>query len=431
VFNKLRSGYLRGVRVLLVLAVALVLAPAAAAGELVDAAVEALREDPVYVHPDAERKISAAEADLIADEIASEGAGPLYIAVLPQRARSEAGGDANGVLRAIRDALGVRATYAVVVGDTLRAGSDLLPSGAAGAAAREALDEHGEEGVAATLLDFVARVGDERSGGDSDGGGFGIPNALLIAAGVGGAALLVARRRRRSRQRAAELAQVKGEAEADLLALADDIRALDLDVEMPDADSRAKEDYARALEAYEEADRRLDRARSPEELEPVSQALEEGRYAMASAKARLEGREPPERRPPCFFDPRHGPSVEDVEWTPPGGEPRQVPVCAADAARIADGLEPASREVLVGGSRVPYWAAGPAYAPYAGGFFGSFGGLLPGLLLGSMLSGPTFGGSDGGDRDGGFGDFGDLGGGGDFGGGGGDFGGGDFGGGGD
>ena len=33
----------------------------------------------------------------------------------------------------------------------------------------------------------------------------------------------------------------------------------------------------------------------------------------------LDGRKPPERRPPCFFDPRHGPSSRDVEWAPPGG----------------------------------------------------------------------------------------------------------------
>ena len=104
-----------------------------------------------------------------------------------------------------------------------------------------------------------------------------------------------------------------------------------------------------------------------------------------------------------------------MDWAPPGGEPRPVPVCAADAARIHDGLEPESREVLVGGERRPYWAAGPAYAPYAGGFFGAFGGLLPGLLLGSMLSGPMFGGGGQDDAGGGFGD---LGGGGDFGGGG-------------
>ena len=150
---------------------------------------------------------------------------------------------------------------------------------------------------------------------------------------------------------------------------------------------------------------------------------------MASAEARLDGRAPPERRPACFFDPRHGPSVRDVEWAPPGGQAREVPACAACATRIEDGEEPESRQVLVGGRATPYWAAGPMYGGYFGGFF-------PGLLLGELFGGfggfgwgapyggdAGFGdGNDGGDFDGG-GDFGDFGGG-DFGGG--DGGGGDF-----
>jgi hypothetical protein len=199
---------------------------------------------------------------------------------------------------------------------------------------------------------------------------------------------------------------------------------------MPGADPRAKEDYASALDAYARARAALDRARTPEELAAVSGALEEGRFAMASARARLEGREPPEHRAPCFFDPRHGPSARDVLWAPPGGEPQPVPACAADASRIEQGLDPETREVTVGGSRVPYWQASPAFAPYGAGFFGGFG-IVPAFLVGSML-GSGFGfpagdpGGDGdfaGDGDFGGGDFGDFGGG-DFGGGGGDFGGG-------
>ena len=155
---------------------------------------------------------------------------------------------------------------------------------------------------------------------------------------------------------------------------------------------------------------------------------------MASARARLAGHEPPERTPPCFFDPRHGPSAREVELLPPWGEPRPVPACEADAQRVERGEDPDPREVTVGGRQVPYWNAGPAYAPYMGGFFG--GGLLPGIFLGSLLGG---GGMFGGGSYGGWGagdsggTFSDSGGGGDFGGGdfgGGGFGGGDFGGGG-
>jgi hypothetical protein len=281
----------------------------------------------------------------------------------------------------------------------------------------------------------VAGVASARGGGraaqDDDGGGssrWGL--AIVAAVAAAGGALVLRRRRRRE---SAEFHEVREAAEEDLVALGDDVRALDLDVDMPGVDPRAREDYGRALAAHERASGAFRRARRPSDLEEVSVALEEGRYAMTAAQARLEGREPPERRPPCFFDPRHGPSVRDVEWTPPGGEPRPVPACAADAIRIEEGEEPAMREVLVGGRRTPYWNAGPAYAPWAGGFFGgAAGALLPALFVGSMLGSgfgwgaPVVEGGDGfddvggGDFDTGGGDFG----GGDFGGG--DFGGGDF-----
>ena len=184
----------------------------------------------------------------------------------------------------------------------------------------------------------------------------------------------------------ADFADVRRAAQEDVLSLADDIRALDLDIEMPDASPEAKDDYATALDQYQRATTALDRARRPAELEAVSEAVAEGRFAIASAKARLEGRPPPERRPPCFFDPRHGASVREVEWAPPGGTSRPVPACAADAIRIEEGQEPLAREVVVHGERRPYWDAPPHFAPWAGGFFAASGAtLLPALLFGSLL----------------------------------------------
>jgi hypothetical protein len=223
----------------------------------------------------------------------------------------------------------------------------------------------------------------------------------------------------------------------------DDIRALDLDMEMPNADREAKQHYALAVDRYTQAEEALDAARRPEDLRRVSQTLEEGWWAMEAARAEMEGRPPPVRRPPCFFDPRHGPSVTDVEWAPSGGQVRAVPVCAADAVRIQERQEPDARQVPVNGRLVPYCQAGPMFAPWAGGFFG--GGLLPGFFAGTLVGEAlgSFGATDPGYASGyipdsvGGGDFGgagDVSGGADFGGsdfGGGDFGGDDFGGGGD
>jgi hypothetical protein len=422
---------------LVALLLLLALPAPAQAGELIDRAVEGLQSDNVYVDPEADPGLTEAQADGLRNRIVDDRAGPMYVVVAPRAISGEAGGDPTAALREIGRTLQRPGTYVIAAGRSVRAlaSAGILDRGEAGQLAAEAV-EAGRPNLDAILLDFVDRVGEARTGGEGDDGQGSAAGGLVLLGllGAGGAALYVGRRRRRARD-AAEFEEAKRNARDDLVALGDDIRALDLDVQMPGVEAQAKADYDHAVARYTEAEERWELARRPEDLAPVAEALEEGRWAMASAKARLAGDTPPERRPPCFFDPRHGPSSRDVLWSPPFGQERLVPACEADAQRVERGEDPQAREVEWGGRRVPYWQAGPAYAPFAGGFFGGFGGgLLPGLLIGSMLGsamapGPVYAdyGGDGGDFGGGDlgGDFG----GGDFGGG--DFGGGDFGGGGD
>jgi hypothetical protein len=389
---------------LLTLAVVLALAAPAAAQD----AAQALQDDSVYVDPRASDMLSDSEADAVRERIEAEGV-PLKVAILPESA-----GDPEQVASELRQETGT--ATAVLVGNAFRvAGPQEVVD-----ASRAAFEANSRQGVAAVLLDFVDRAaGGEGEGGGESEGGIGAGTIVLLGAlGAGGVAIAASRRRRR-REEAAAFAEVKDNARDDLVALGDDIRALELDMEMPDASTEAKADYETAVGAYGRADQSWRLAQRPDDLEPVGAALEEGRWAMQSARARLEGRTPPERRSPCFFDPRHGPSDREVEWAPAGGEPRMVPACEADAQRVERDEDPEAREVTVGGQRMPYWAAGPMYAPFMGGFFGV--GILPGLMMGTML-GSTW---DAGGGDAGGGDFG----GGDFGGGGfggGDFGGGDF-----
>ena len=417
---------------------ALSLAAPASAQEEVDRAVEALQSQPVYVDPGANDVLSPGDAAGVADEIDKKNAGPLYIVVMPGSAAESFGGDPVGVLREIQSKLGRPGTYAGIIGSHFRAGATggILPQGEAGNLATQAFNAHHTEGAKAVLTDFVDRVGAARTGGGSsgsDGNGDGGTSTgtwvLLGLLGAGGGAIYLNRRRRKRE----ELQSVKHVARDDLVALGDEIRALDVDVAMPNASADAKAHYNEAVEVYTDAEQRFDAAKRPEDLQPVSSELERGRYEMEAAKAILAGKQPPERRAPCFFDPRHGPSTRDVDWAPPGGTPRPVPACEADALRVEQGLDPNVREIDYAGQRVPYWAAPAPYTPFFGGFYGGFGGFLPGLLVGEMLGGGFGGWNDpgggwaGGDSGDG-GDFGD-GGGGDFGGGGGDFGGGDFGGG--
>ncbi|MGZ4417255.1 MAG: hypothetical protein ACXVRV_03660, partial [Gaiellaceae bacterium] len=154
------------------MAAALALVPVAQAGPIIDRAVAALNSDPVYVDPAAELAPSSADQDGLRRKIDLAGAGPVYIAILPAAAEQEAGGSPDGVLQAIHDALGHKGTYAAVIGNHFRAGSDVLQPGVAGRLATEALAAHRGEGVARTLLDFVDRVASERTGsGGGDGGG--------------------------------------------------------------------------------------------------------------------------------------------------------------------------------------------------------------------------------------------------------------------
>ena len=403
------------------------------AGVYVDRAVEHFASDPVYVDPAAKPTLSAAEADRLRDEIGQVNAGPVYIAILPAAARNEAGGDAGALLRDLYESVGERATYAVVAGGQFRAGSNYygFKKGEVPKLATEAFKARHAEGLATTLLDFVDRLGSARSSGGSGGGGAGRPFWLVALVVLGGGAAIhyVTRQRRRQRREAAQLAQVSETARGDLVAFADDIDRVRADIKDPEA----HKELEKSLELYDQASHGLDGARRPANLEQVSAALAEGRYQISRAQARQDGRPVPERTPPCFFDPRHGPSAREVDWAPPGGATRKVPACEADAQRVERGEEPAAREIQLAGRSVPYYTAPAYFGPYYGGF--GLGGFFPGLFLGELLGGGLSGGSYGapagtdfGGESGGGADLGDFGGGsfggGDFGGGGGDSGGG-------
>ncbi len=137
-----------------------------------------------------------------------------------------------------------------------------------------------------------------------------------------------------------------------------------------DQDMRA--DYQRALDAYEQAQKQLHDAASGDDVRVVLRTLESGRFAQARVLARRDHLPLPDRRPPCFFDPTHGPSGVDLTWTPPGGVEREIPVCHRDAERLRTGETPDSRIVQLGSRPVPWYAAGPTYHSYAEGYFGRY-----------------------------------------------------------
>jgi hypothetical protein len=216
---------------------------------------------------------------------------------------------------------------------------------------------------------------------------------LVVAAAV--ALATTASRRQRQRQleqrRAADLEAVVKVADEDVTRFGEELQRLHLEMLVTPLDQPMRQDYQRALDSYESAKDIVRRVTEPDQVKHVTEALEDGRYAMACVLARRDGEPLPVRRPPCFFNPAHGPSTTDIEWAPPAGVPRQVPVCAADADRVQQGAEPDIRTVVQGYRRVPYWQAGPAYSPWAMGYFGAYAAsnLLPSFMLLTLLS-PTW-----------------------------------------
>jgi len=215
----------------------------------------------------------------------------------------------------------------------------------------------------------------------------------LILIGVGVAiAISATTRRNREREledrRAGDLEKVRAVTDEDVTRFGEELQQLDSDLLTERLDQPTRQDYQRALDSYESAKAALAQVTRSEEIRHVTEALEDGRYAEACVRARVAQQPLPTRRPPCFFNPGHGPSTTDIDWAPPGGQQRRIPVCATDADRVAQGADPDVRTVQQGVGRVPYWQGGAAYSPWASGYYGGYAtsGLLPAFMLGTLLS---------------------------------------------
>lgn len=222
-----------------------------------------------------------------------------------------------------------------------------------------------------------------------------IINTLFYLAPVILVVWLMLRMRKRNQVAAAtqraelesQLATSKRAAEEDVTKFGEELQALDSDVAGNPLDELMRQDYERALDSYDQAKQSLDAVQRPEEIRNVTEILEDGRYAIACVKARVDGRPLPQKLPPCFFNPAHGPSVRNVDWSPAGGTVRSVPACAADAERVLLGAEPNIRTVMLGSQRVPYWEGGQAYAPWAQGYYSSWSGnnLIRDVMVTSLI----------------------------------------------
>ncbi|MFI6056238.1 hypothetical protein ACIBCO_40025 [Streptomyces violascens] len=380
----------------LLLALAAVLVPTPNSAHAADggtgAVADALKKSPVYVDPRAESQLPKPDADALAKKIKDAGK-PVFVAVLPQSAEFPPA----TVLKDVRSLTGVTGLYAIRLGSGFNAGADrqVMAKNAVenlvGAVKRDGADDAKSQlnsFVDQALAQAKGKAPGSWTGPHEDGSAtaawLAVGGVLAVGGGAGYAVLRRSRRKREERERA-ELEALRTVVDEDITAYGEELDRLAFTPSEPGVTDEMRQDYERALDAYDKAKEQMTAARVPQDVGPVTQTLADGRFALATLAARRKGGPLPERRMPCFFDPRHGPSTIDVEWAPAGGAPRPVPACAADAARIDAGQAPEARMVHTDQGPQPYWNAGPAYAPWAGGYFGGAGGMLGGLLVGTML----------------------------------------------
>ena len=197
--------------------------------------------------------------------------------------------------------------------------------------------------------------------------------ALAAVAGFFAATPLVRRRvrsRRLDRLRTAEVFRLNRHlADEDVTLFGEELMDLHVETLTTELDEAMRHDYQQALDAYEDAKACLAAAVTPEDVTQTVHRLVDGRHHLACVLARRDHAALPERRAPCFFDPAHGPSSCDVIWAPPGGVPREIPACRRDAERVVAREAPRPRLVRLGDRRVAWYAAGPAYQPWATGWY--------------------------------------------------------------
>ncbi len=300
---------------------AVALLPDAALAQSAGRIAAALRSDPVYVADSQSRLLPVPERGRIRLRIVDVDIGRIQIAVVAPESAERAGG-LGELANAIDQAMpGRRGSLLVTNGQAFHVVTSHRVVNPTAAALRAAVDAHGDDSLGAQLLaavegiaevdpgaeadlnaptpgalpDFQVRAPD--NAGDDAGDALRI-GVLIVAAAIalpfliGAIVLLLALRRRRVAAHDRETL-VRGDARDELIALGEDIEALDLDVEMPNASARGRDEYERALKLYDRANQLLAKDdRSDVELYEALRSLEEGRKRMEAARAALAAAEP-------------------------------------------------------------------------------------------------------------------------------------------
>ena len=276
---------------------------------------ERLKDDPVYVHPRADPKLSVQETGRVRLRIAAKDNGRIRIAVVPASMVERAGG-LTAFANAVDAKLRRKGNLIFAAGP---AGYHIITSypqaQSARAALQAAVSEHADDGLAAQLLEGVDRVAEADPGpaqdlgtptaprgvhidstaDDAAGEILGFVTAVFIVVALLIAAPFVAlgiwlflRFRRDRKEKAQDLGDDRATARDELIALGEELRQLDLDVEMPQAAPEGRAAYERALLEYERANTAFPQASNMRRLAKVNRMLADGRREIETAKRLLD-----------------------------------------------------------------------------------------------------------------------------------------------
>lgn len=323
-----------------------------AAGDYPGEVAMAWASAPVYIDETQSSIVPADDAERLTDRV--DGRSPAtYIAVVPATALSDQPGgddDARGAafLDAVDAAGGPDGVYLVVFGGAATYGAAFGVDAPVREAVEAAVERHTRSQQVAILDDALTELGLPGAPEDSGGIGWMLPLliALVVLAAAAGGLFWWHRRRANDDtegpalyrpsfdvldDEADSLEDRQELAREDVTRFGEELDAADTSV----ADPAVAADIQAAMDAYAEAGAAVDGAPDDHVLRAVRSTVEYGRWRLACAQARLAGEPLPARRDDCFFDQRHGVSVTDWMYTPPGGRAREIPVCAACRDRLA------------------------------------------------------------------------------------------------
>lgn len=308
--RRARIGWLIGLVAAVVAVAGSTGALAAVSGVDVDQLANALEQAPAQVVGSPSFSLSPAEVRRLRAEILKTDQGRIWVAVTPALSQRRTSALSNALSEHLNADGG--GTVIVVAGPNVW-GSTSWEDGEAARSRLAAAFAHSSEPLASQLrraVDSFARgdaaadhpklsgaatstspttavspgtapaphiTGSRKSAGSGAGlivGLVALGVVLLVAASIAGPRLR--RRRRATHRRDEERQDLEDQTQSDFGKLGDAIGALDIDSSMPNASARGKDEYAAAIDCYQDAERRLKTPDDDYQFERAVEAIKRG-----------------------------------------------------------------------------------------------------------------------------------------------------------